>query len=117
MYPFILKLEYWDDYETPWVKRHMHILLYAESMAAAVAKAEESNYVDNLETVKVMSVADSGTFFEVPGHIAKILIAGAGNYRQGLEELDSTTVRDKLHEDAERIHRNFMKEDENELDA
>lgn len=111
MYPFILKLEYWDDYKTPWVKRHMHILLYAESMAAAVAQAEESHYVDYLDNVKVMSVADSGTFFEVPEHIAKILIAGEGNYHRGLEELNNTTVRDKLHDDAEVIHQHLNKEE------
>ena len=118
MYPFILKLEYWDDAEEPWKFAHIHVLVYAESMSAAVAQVECSNYVPNLENVKVISAGDDGQLFEIPGHIAKILAAGAGNYREGLLEIKSSVIRDKLHDDAEVVHRGFMKGDsENELDA
>ena len=118
MYPFILKLEYWDEVEPEWKFAHTHVLVYAESMAAAVAQVESSNYVPNLENVKVISAGDYGSMFAVPGHIAKILAAGGGNYREGLREIESAVIRDKLHDDAQIIHEGLMKgEFENELDA
>lgn len=118
MYPFILKLEYWDDCKEPWKFTHTYVLNYAESMSAAVAQVESSNYVPNLENIKVISVGDDGMMFEIPGHIAKILAAGGGNYCEGLREVKSSIIRDKLHDDAEIVHRGFMEgEPENELDA
>lgn len=118
MYPFIVKIVYWDDFDTPWVKNHTHVMLYAESMSAAVAQVEKSNYVPNIEALEIMSAGDASQMFEIPGHIAKILVAGGGNYREGLREVKSSVVRDKLHDDAQIIHEGFMKGDsENELDA
>ena len=118
MYPFILKLEYWDDIEPEWKFAHIHVLVYAETMSAAVAQVESSNYVPNLENVKVISAGDDGQLFEIPGHIAKILAAGGGNYRDGLREVKSAIIRDKLHDDAQIVHEGFMKgENENELDS
>ena len=118
MYPFILKLEYWDDFKEPWKFAHTHVLVYAESMSAAVAQVESSNYIPNLENVKVISAGDNSAMFEIPGHIAKILAAGGGNYHEGLREVKSSIIRDKLHEDAQIIHEGFMKGDsENELDT
>ena len=111
MYPFILKLEYWDDIEPEWKFAHIHVLVYAETMSAAVAQVESSNYVPNLENVKVISAGDDGQLFEIPGHIAKILAAGGGNYREGLREIKSSVIRDKLHADAEVVHKGFMKDD------
>ncbi len=101
MYPFILKLEYSDDTKGTWELAHIHVLVYAESMSAAVAQVESSNYVPNLENVKVFSAGDNGMMFEIPGHIAKILAAGAGNYRDGLREIKNSVISDKLHADAE----------------
>lgn len=119
MYPFILKLEYWDDIKEPWTFAHIHVLIYAESMSAAVAQVESSNYVPNLENVKVISAGDDGTMFEIPDHIAKILAAGGGNYREGLREVKSSIIRDELHDDADIVHRGWIMkgEPENELDT
>ena len=103
MYPFILKLEYYDDAEPERKLAHIHVLVYAESLSAAVAQVEHPNYVPNLENVKVLSAGEDGTMFEIPGHIAKILAAGGGNYRDGLREVKNSVVRDKLNADAQVI--------------
>ena len=105
MFPFILELEYWDDIEPEWKFTHTHVLVYAESMSAAVAQVESSNYIPNLENVKVISAGDNGTMFEIPDHIAKILAVGGGNYCEGLRKIKNSVVRDKLHDDAEIVHR------------
>ena len=104
MYPYIIKAEYWDDIYEPWELQHIQVLLYAENYSNAISKFENSHYVDNIETIKVISAGDQNTFFEVPGHIAKILAAGAGIYRDGLEELQGNEkIAKKLKEDAEKV--------------
>lgn len=104
MYPYIIKAEYWDDISDPWALKHIQVLLYAESHSDAVSRFENSHYVENIETIKAIAAGDEYTFFEVPGHIAKILAAGAGNYRDGLEELQGNEkIAKKLKEDAEKV--------------
>lgn len=104
MYPFIVKIVYWDDFDAQWVKNHTHIMLYAESLSAAVAKVEEANYVPNIESVEVISAGDAGQMFEIPGHIAKIFVAGDGNYHDGLLKVKSDKVRQKLQDDVDYIY-------------
>lgn len=104
MFPFIIKAEYWNDLNDPWTLDHIQVLLYADSHSDAISKFENSHYVDNIETIKAIAAGDEYTFFEVPGHIAKILAAGAGIYRDGLEDLrGNEKIAKKLREDAEKI--------------
>ena len=104
MYPYIIKAEYWDDMSDPWTLKHIQVLLYAESHSDAVSKFEKAHYVDNIETIKAIAAGDEYTFFEIPGHIAKILAAGAGNYRDGLQELKGNEkIANKLRGDANTI--------------
>ena len=104
MFPFIIKAEYWNDLNEPWALDHIQVLLYADSHSDAISKFENSRYVENIETIKVISAGDEDTFFEIPGHIAKILAAGAGIYRDGLQELKGKDkIANKLREDAEKI--------------
>ena len=77
-------------------------------MSAAVAQVESSNYVPNLENVKVFSAGKDGQLFEVPDHIAAILAVGGGNYREGLRGIKSSFIRDKLHDDADIIHKEWL---------
>ena len=86
MYPFVVKVHYWDDVHTPAKVRHTHVLVYAESFAAAAAKTE-TYFGDSLEDMKVMCAGDEGTLFEVSGHVADALIVGLGNYKDGIEHI------------------------------
>ena len=110
MYPFIAKVEYWDDFEEPETLRHINILLYAEDMAAAVGQVEHGDYVDKIESIQIIAAGDNGQFFEVPDHIAKIFSAGCGIYKEGLLNVQRAFIRDELHDDAEVIHRTLNKE-------
>ena len=113
MFPFIIKAEYWNDLKEPWTLDHIQVLLYAESHIDAISNFENSHYVDNIETIKVTAAGDEDTLFEVPGHIAKILAAGYGNYRDGLKcvkngdkiaaklkgDIEVIALREKIPED------------------
>ena len=104
MYPFIIKAHYWDEYEEPWTLKHIQVLLYAPTAADAVRQFETSNYVKNIDDIKAIYAGCEDQLFEVPGHIAKILAAGAGIYRDGLEELQGNEkIAKKLKEDAEKV--------------
>lgn len=99
-YPFILKIEYWDDCAEPWKLAHTNVLVYAEDMTAAVAQVEHANYFSSMEEISVSFAGDEGTLFEVPGHIADILLAGSGHFKYGLSQIKSAKVADKLRADA-----------------
>ena len=86
MYPFVVKVKYWDDFFEPWVLTDMNVLVYAESFTEAVDMIEH-RYVDNIESISVHSVADKGMLFEVPEVIADALILGEGNYEKGLKKV------------------------------
>lgn len=102
MFPFIIKAEYWNDLNEPWTLDHIQVLLYADSISDAVSQFENSRYVGNVESIKATAVGDEYTFFEVPGHIAKILAAGAGNYRDGLRLVkNGDKIAAKLQSDIE----------------
>ena len=108
MYPYIVKVEYWNDITDPWTLEHLQVLLYADSITEAVSKFENARYVDNIESIKAICAGDENTFFEVPGHIAKILATGYGNYRDGLKRAagllkNKTKIADKLRADAETV--------------
>ena len=104
MFPFIIKAEYWNDLNEPWTLDHIQVLLYAESHSDAISKFENLHYVDNIETIKAILAGDENTLFEVPGHIAKILAAGAGNYRDGLKQVkNGDKIAAKLQSDIEII--------------
>ena len=85
MYPFVVKVKYWDDYHEPWELKKINILLYAEDFTDAANKIEH-RYVDNIEYISVSAVADEGMFFEVPEEIADALIAGEGDYSLGVKK-------------------------------
>lgn len=104
MFPFIIKAEYWNSLNEPWTLDHIQVLLYAENHSDAVSQFETAHYVDNIESIKATAAGDEYTFFEVPGHIAKILAAGAGSYRDGLKELQGKEkIAAKLYADAETV--------------
>ena len=104
MFPFIIKAEYWNDLNEPWTLDHIQVLLYAENHSDAVSKFENSHYVDNIETIKAICAGDEDTLFEVPGHIAKILAAGAASYRDGLKCVkNGDKIAAKLRSDIEVI--------------
>ena len=104
MYPYIIKAEYWNDDADPWTLDHIQVLLYADSISEAVSKFENTHYVDNIESIKAICAGDEDTFFEVPGHIAKVLAAGYGNYRDGLQALQGKDkIANKLRADAEAV--------------
>lgn len=104
MYPFIIKVHYWDEYEEPWALKHIQVLLYAPTAADAVRQFETSNYVKNIDDIKAIYAGCEDQLFEIPGHIAKILAAGAGIYHDGLEELQGNEkIAKKLKEDAEKV--------------
>ena len=85
MYPFVVKVKYWDDYYEPWKLTDMNVLLYAESFTDAADKIEH-RYIDNIESLSVHSVADEGMFFEVSEDIADALILGEGDYSLGVKK-------------------------------
>lgn len=104
MYPFIIKAHYWDEYEEPWTLKHIQVLLYAPTAADAVRQFETSNYVKNIDDIKAIYAGCEDQLFEIPGHIARILAAGGGVYRDGLEELATDEkIAKKLREDAEKV--------------
>ena len=104
MYPYIVKAHYWDDFEEPWVLKHIQVLVYASSATDAVRQVEDNQYISNIEDIKAISAGDDGQLFEVPGHIAKILAAGAAIYRDGLEAMETNEkIAKKLREDADKI--------------
>jgi hypothetical protein len=104
MYPYVIKAHYWDNYTEPPAREHIQVLLYASSAAEAVRQFEDSNYVNDIEDIKVTCVGDKGQFFEVPGHIATILIEGLGIYRDGLVTLETNEkIAKKLHDDAKQL--------------
>lgn len=82
MYPFVVKVEYWDDFETPWTRARLNILVYADTFAEAAARIED-RYVDNIESIEVIACGDNSQLFEVSDKIANALIEGSGNYREG----------------------------------
>ena len=106
MYPFIVKVEYWDDCQEPWILRHNHVILYAESMTEAISIVEHQHIFDNIETMKVSAAGDTGNVFSVPGHIAKILLAGSGDYRDGLLLTRHANISEKLRQDAALVEHN-----------
>ena len=86
MYPFVVKVHYWDDIHTPAKMRHTHVLVYAESFSDAASQIEHY-FGDDLEDLKIMSAGDEGTLFEVSGHVADALIVGLGNYKDGIKHI------------------------------
>ena len=87
MYPFVVKVKYWDDFYEPWALTSMNVLVYAESFTAA-ADMIENHYVDNIESISVHAVADEGMLFEVTEEIADTLIFGEGDYAHGVKMRD-----------------------------
>ena len=82
MYPFVVKVDYWNDFETPWTRAHLNLLVYADTFAEAVARIED-RYVDNIESIEVVACGDSSQLFEVSDKIANALIEGSGDYAEG----------------------------------
>ena len=104
MRPFIVKAHYWDEYKDTPALDHIQVLIYAPTAADAVRQFEEANYVNDIEDIKVIYAGGEGQFFEVPGHIAKILVEGLGIYRDGLEMIyPDEKIAKKLREDAEKV--------------
>lgn len=88
MYPFVVDVKYYDDFSPySFQPRELHLLVYAETFTEAIHKIED-RYVDNIETICARSVADEGLLFEVPAAIADALVAGEGNYEEGLRKLN-----------------------------
>ena len=86
MYPFIVKVHYWDEIHTPAEIRHTHVLVYAESFADAADRIERY-FDDDIEDMKIMSAGDQYTLFEVSGKVADALIIGLGNYKDGIAHM------------------------------
>ena len=86
MYPFIVKVHYYDDIHTPAETKHTYVLLYAESFSDAAMQTEEY-FGDSLEDMKIMCVSDCDSLFEVSGKIADALIVGLGNYKDGIRRI------------------------------
>ena len=86
MYPFVVKVKYWDDFEPKWTLEHMNVLVYADTFAEA-ASMVENGYVDHIESIKVIACGEEGQLFEVSGEIAKALIEGGGDYKFGINEM------------------------------
>ena len=94
MYPFVVKVKYWDDFEPEWTLKHVNILVYADTFAEA-ASMVENGYIDHIESIKVMACGEEGQFFEVSGEIAKALIEGGGNYKFGINEMRRKNESDR----------------------
>lgn len=78
MYPFVIKITYWDDISN--TLKPLNLLIYAESFAAAV-KSIEDKYVDGIESLSIHCVGDSVQLFEVSNFIADLIINNkASNY-------------------------------------
>ena len=100
MYPYIVKAHYYDGDDT---LQHIQVLIYASSAADAISQVE-GHYIPSPEDIKAICAGDEGQLFEVPGHIAKILAAGAGNYRDGLKQVkNGDKIAAKLQSDIEVI--------------
>ena len=72
MYPYVCKLEYYDDEKIPYQLRKMNLLLYAESFEDAMRVV--SHYIDNIESVHLYCVGDEYTIFEVEDNVADEII-------------------------------------------
>ena len=113
MYPFIVKAHYWDDFNPQWEFKHTHLIIYANDFADAAQQAE--SYLSKVESMEIYSCGEGEMLFEVPGHIADILIAGICNYNEGLERVENHKIANKLHKDASQIEENLKGEKDNEL--
>lgn len=71
MYPFVVKITYWDDIYNTF--KPLNLLMYAESFAAVV-KSIEDKYVDGIESLSIHCVGDSVQLFEVSNFIADLII-------------------------------------------
>ena len=89
MYPFIVKVHYWDDIHTPAERRSTYALLYAETFSEAANKIEEY-FGDILDDMKIICAGDADTLFEVSSKIAEALIIGLGNYKDGLKHIQES---------------------------
>ena len=112
MFPFIVKVKYWDDMTDPWKLKNSNLLIYAEDMTAAVGQVERANYFAAVEKVEVSYAGDEGSFFEVPGHIAEVLLAGSSHYKFGLKRVKSAEVAEKLRADASKAEEGLEEKSE-----
>ena len=80
MYPHIVHIEYWDNYETPWKKKTTNILIYAKNFTEITKKME--NYFGNLiDKISIECIGDDMTFFEVSDALAAEFIKKEGSLR------------------------------------
>lgn len=88
MYPFVAKVTYWSDIKSPWTKKTINLLIYADNFSDACGQVER--YVDLVDDIHIYSVGDESTLFEVPTDVANFFIKGEGNYEEGVRvnELD-----------------------------
>lgn len=91
MYPFIVTVDYYDDSETIWTPTHINLLLYADTLAAAVAQIESGNYVSHIENIHVLSAGGEGNYFEIPDAMIDTFILGSGSYPEGVEIMKEGT--------------------------
>ena len=84
MYPFVVKVKYWDDFEPEWTLKHVNILVYADAFAEA-ASMVENGYIDHIESIKVMACGEEG----------QTLIEGGGDYKFGINEMRRKNESDR----------------------
>lgn len=63
MCPYICRIDYYEDYTVPYVKRRMNLLVYAKDFDEAVSKV--THYIDNIESINIICVGDELALFEV----------------------------------------------------
>ena len=81
--PIIATVDYIDELN---LKNtiHSNFLVYAETLRDALSTVEEYVGEENITSVTLAYAAGSGSLFEVPDSVAKILLRGEGNYTAGL---------------------------------
>ena len=83
--PVIVTVDYID--ETDFKNTiHSNFLIYAETLHDALSVVEDYVGEDNIVSVKLTYASGSGSLFEVPDSVAKILLRGEANYTAGLTD-------------------------------
>ena len=72
MCPYLCRIEYYDDYKIPYVKRKMNLLVYAESFDEAMHYA--SHYIDSIESIQIYCIGDEATLIEVSDETAEQIL-------------------------------------------
>ena len=87
--PIIVTVDYIDEIDFK-NTIHSNFLVYAETLRDALSTVEDYVGEDNIVSVTLTYAAGSGSLFEVPNSVAKILLRGEANYTAGLTDTKNT---------------------------